>query len=587
MTNYQELKHTTMKRIPYGISNYEKIKTENYYFVDKTQYIAKIEEMGAPYLFFLRPRRFGKSLFLSILERYYDILAKDKFDALFSDTYIGQNPTPLKTSYAVLKFNFSMVSTYGTLEEIRQSFNLNVWGVVDNFIKKYTELYHFDPSLLQKIQNPMEAGNIMLLLQNELKSKNILLYLIIDEYDNFANNILIEHQSQTYKEVTHGGGFLRNFFTIIKGLTDNREIDRLFITGVSPLVMADVTSGFNIGDNISLDPELASMVGLTTEEATQMIDYYTAEKIISESKETILNDFNVWYNGYSFSEDLHKIYNTVSVLYYINQYIKNTNRPSELIDENMRTDYGKLSFLFVESNKLNGNFNILKQIAETGEVESGIVRSFSHQELHNEQNFISLLYYLGFTSIKAVSPFSEYTFCIPNKLIRILLWNYIQNAYNDVYELKINNHFLGRAFNSMATKGEYKPVFQYIIDKFYEAVSLRDFTFHEEGVKTCLLAWLNLTHIYDTVSEAELNKGYADIVMQPTRRYAEYVKYDYIIELKYVKATDCETAENEQKAVEKALSEAKTQLAQYAENRQTKTIKIVVVVSAKKLLWIE
>jgi len=235
-----------MKKIPYGISSYEKIKAENYYYIDKTKYIEIIENYGSAYHFFLRPRRFGKSLFVSILDHYYDIDRKDQFETLFGDTYIGKNPTPLRNSYPILRFNFSMVRSQGTLEEIKISFCYNVWKSLHSFIVKYKNLYNLNEELSQELKQLKDAGDMLLIFSSEMGNKAIPYYLIIDEYDNFGNNILSEHGKQIYTQITHAGGFLRNFFTILKGLTDSREIDRLFITGVSPLVMADVTSGFNI-----------------------------------------------------------------------------------------------------------------------------------------------------------------------------------------------------------------------------------------------------------------------------------------------------------------------------------------------------
>ena len=237
--------------------------------------------------------------------------------------------------------------------------------------------------------------------------------------------------------------------------------------------------------------------------------------------------------------------------------------------------------------KLNGNFNILKEIVETNQTISILVRSFAQNELIDEEKFVSLLFYLGLITIKDISPTNDYTFTIPNKLIRRLLWEYVQKAMVDALALKISNNFLKQSFEKMARTGEWKPVFQYIIDKFYEAVSIRDFTFHEEGLKTFLLAWLNLTNLYDVVSEKEKNKGYADICLEPDRRFTEYVKYDYIIELKYVRAEEIETQVKEDVTVKLAVKTASSQLHQYAANNKYQTIKIIIVASAKKLLLLD
>jgi hypothetical protein len=417
-----------------------------------------------------------------------------------------------------------------------------------------------------------------------MKSKNVSFYLIIDEYDNFANNILIEYKEETYQNITHAGGFLRNFFTLIKGLTDSREIDRLFISGVSPLVMADVTSGFNIGDNISLWPDFASMVGFNHKELKELIDYY-----IQGQYDSLFPLLSEWYDNYCFDENLSEknIFNSTSVLYFLKEYLSLRRIPSNLIDENLRTDYGKLRFLIVKEKKLNGNFSILKKVVQTKETSGRFIRSFALNDLIDAEKFQSLLFYLGFTTLKAISPAGRYTFTIPNKLINNLLWEFIQKSLDEVYKLKINSNYLEQAFTDMALQGIWKPALQYIMDKFYEAVSVRDFTFHEEGLKTFLLAWLNLTNLYDVISEKEKNKGFADIALEPDRRFSEYVKYDYIIEIKYIKASDMDTPEKKAAALKQMLEKATEQLMQYGAHEKFKTTRIIIVASAKKLVHMD
>jgi hypothetical protein len=576
-----------MKKIPYGISSYEKIKTDGYYYIDKTKYIEIIENYGSPFQFFLRPRRFGKSLFISMLHSYYDIKAKDQFNQLFGDTYIGKNPTPQKNSFPVLRFNFSVVAVNGTVEDIKHSFLLHIIGEILVFVNKYADCFNLDLQIQKKIEEEKDAVNVLMLFAREMKIKKVSIFMIIDEYDNFANNILIEHGEETYMKITHTGGFLRGFFTAIKGLTDNREIDRLFITGVSPLVMADVTSGFNIGDNISQDPQLSAMVGITNEEANQILGYYNSFGIFDQPLDSILADFNQWYNGYSFNQSIERVYNTISVLYYIHQYIKTKNRPIVLTDENMRTDYGKFRFLIAAGKKLNGNFNILNDLAQTNQTSSVLVRSFSLNELIDEEKFKSLLFYLGFISISKMQPDNEYVFTIPNKLIKVLVWEFIQKAFVDVYDLKINQDYLKRAFKGMALAGDWKPALQYIVDKFYEAVSVRDFVFHEEGLKTFLLAWLNLTNLFRVTSEKELNQGFADIYLEPEHQFGDYVKYGYVIELKYIKSTYLKTKAKAAPEVKRAIETATAQLGHYSSYDNCTTTKIIIVASAKKLLFME
>ena len=577
-----------MKKIPYGISSFETIQTENYYYIDKTKFIEIIENYGSVYHFFLRPRRFGKSLFVSMLQHYYDIKQKENFELLFGDTYIGKNPTPERNSYPILRYNFSMVKTFGSIEQIELSFSQYVFDALRNFVNKYNDLFCLPENIVKDLLTTYSGNTDMIRsLFMLLSEKHIKVFVIIDEYDNFANNILTEHGEETYNKVTHAGGFLRNFFTNLKGLTDNREIDRLFITGVSPLVMADVTSGFNIGDNISQDPLLSAMVGINNEEAKQILDYYNSFGIFNQSLDSILEDFNQWYNGYSFNKKLEKIYNTISVLYYIHQYIKTEDRPIILTDENMRTDYGKFRVLLTKDNKLNGNFSVLREVVETGETTGDFIRSFALNELIDKEKFLSLLFYLGFTSIKDITPFGKYTYTIPNKMINTLLWEFIQRSLNEVYNLNIDRHFLGNAFSEMASKNNWKPVLQYIVSKFYEAVSIRDFVFHEEGLKTFFLVWLNLTNLFEVYSEKELNQGFADICLEPERRFGDYVKYGYIIELKYLKSEFLKSKKKTESEIKRAIETAKAQLNQYTPYANCTTTKIIIVASATKLLYME
>ncbi len=571
-------------RIPYGISNYEKLITENYYFIDKTPFVERLEETGAPYLFFLRPRRFGKSLFVSMLEHYYDLARKDEFDKLFGSTYIGQNPTPLHNSFPILKFNFSMIPTDGTFDEIRHSFWLYVTGEMEIFLNKYADQFNIDLSVIAELKKTANTGDAFLLLHKELVAKKVSFYLIIDEYDNFANNILAEHGRETYIKSTHAGGFLRSFFTIIKGLTDNKEIDRLFITGVSPLVMADVTSGFNIGDNISTLPEVATLAGLNKDELQKIIEYYLPGKF-----DALFPVLHEWYGNYCFdaATQITDIYNTTSILYFIKQYLSFKRMPYDLIDTNLRTDYGKMRYLLTEQRKLNGNFKMLTEIAEKKKTSGRLVKSFSLSELISKEKFRSLLYYLGFTTLKQIDITGKITFHIPNKLIDELLWEYVRKALNETYSLNIDADEISNRFNEMAEEGIWKPLFNQIIAKFYEAVSVRDFVFHEEGLKTFMLAWLNLSNLYDIFSEKEQNKGFADISMLADRRFVEYVKYDYAIELKYLKSEDISTDKKKETTVKNAKTDAISQLEQYTSDARFQTKRIVIVASAKELLLME
>ncbi len=587
-----------MKKIPYGIANYEKIKKQNYYFVDKTQFIEKIESLGSQYLFFLRPRRFGKSLFISILEHYYDILRKDQFEELFGDTYIGKNPTELRNSLPVLKFNFSGIPTHGTVEEVEESFNKTIKLQVENFFIRYAAIYPGLEAIKDEVLSNERAGDILNSVIFKLAELNISYYLLIDEYDNFANNILIEHGKWTYRQVTHAGGFLRSFFAVIKNGTENRSIERLFVTGVSPLVLSDVTSGMNIGDNISTLEMFNKMVGLTEEDVDELLDYYIDKgKIKGEDRDLIKETIREHANNYVFSEKIEeRLYNTDIVLYIVNKYLQDHKLPHDPIDPNIRTDYGKLRYLIVESKKVNGNFNVLQEIVDQNEIASTLIDSFSMEETIDETKFISLLYYLGLLTIKDKTPGGRYLFKIPNLTVTTLLWEYIRKAIGEVYDLRINIRLIQNLFEEMAFNGSWKPLFEYLLKEFYEVIkSNRDFIWREEGVVMFLLTYLTLSKLYIVEHEYETSAGYADIYLRKNWITTGLTRYEYLIEVKHVKLVRAKgiSPQKLQKIREEAIeqvnrytSSLKRKIPGFAEERRKQGDPSIVAPELKKIIII-
>ncbi len=560
-----------MKKIPYGIANYEKIKTEGYYFVDKTHFIEKIESLGSPYLFFLRPRRFGKSLFLSILEHYYDILKKEEFETLFGDTYIGKHSTDLRNSFPILKFNFSTIAVGEGLEVAKKHFDLHVKNSIKSFFRKYGKIYPQIKKSEKEILSIGEAPAIMESFIATMYDAGIKYYLLIDEYDNFANNILIEHGKKIYKDTTHGRGFLRGFFAIIKAGTENRTIERLFITGVSPLVLSDVTSGMNIGDNISIYPSFEDMVGFTAEEVEKLVDYYIKEGAIKKSdKEKLLETISEFANNYYFSRQKRiSVHNSDIILYIIKNYMQFGKLPDDPIDPNIRTDYGKLRFLVVESNRLNGNFNILQEIADKGEIDGNLVDSFPLEEIISEDKFVSLLYYLGLLTIKESYEGNLYSFTIPNLTVKNLLWEYIRKAIEEVYDLRISTRKLALMFRDMAHRGEWKDLFKFIFEEFYNLVSsVRDFIWREEGVSMFLRTYLSLSPYYIIESEYETSGGYVDIYLRKNWAITEMTRYEYLIELKHVKLEGRKKISADD--LKKIKQEAIEQIKKYASSKKLK-----------------
>jgi len=299
---------TTIKRIPYGLSDYSRIRELDSYYIDKTHHIPLIEA-GPLYLFCLRPRRSGKSLWLSVLQHYYDINLADQFEYFFGDTYIGQHPTPERNSYLVMMFNFSLVSPI--LSRVEESFEDTGALAVEDFLKRYERFFDEE-----------ERDNILAVPKIEQKLRRIFLYatqkklktyLLIDEYDNFTNTILANEGQQAYENITQGAGFLRHFFNLLKGATGGQisGLNRLFITGVSPVTMDDVTSGFNIGRNISLNRRFNEMIGFTQSEVEAIITYYHKMGLMTLALDEMLAVVKEWYNNYYFSAEANTaLYNS-------------------------------------------------------------------------------------------------------------------------------------------------------------------------------------------------------------------------------------------------------------------------------------
>jgi len=350
----------TTKRIPYGVADYGRIRTENAYYVDKTHFIPLIE--AAPfYLFCIRPRRIGKSLWLSVLQHYYDVNRADEFDLLFGDTYIGQQPTQNRNSYLILFFNFAMVNP--NIDKLEASFESNCIDEINDFLSRYKRF--FEPEDIEYIKEGQNVETRLRRIFYHASKKRLKIYLFIDEYDNFTNTILSNEGNQAYHDITHGVGFFRHFFNFLKGATGGQlsGLARLFITGVSPVTMDDVTSGFNIGRNISLNARFNEMMGFTEAEVIALLNYYQEHGLLHLPVEMLLEVMKTWYNNYYFGVSAKvAMYNSDMVLYFIDEVSIQTTLPEYLIDENIRIDYGKLRHLMAIDKRLNGNFSELKHI---------------------------------------------------------------------------------------------------------------------------------------------------------------------------------------------------------------------------------
>ncbi len=587
-----------IKKIPYGLSDYSRIRNQNYYYIDKTSYLPLLENAGS-YLFFIRPRRFGKSLFISMMETYYDVYYKDRFDEFFKGTWIYNQPTRERGEYLVLSFNFASITP--APEIIETDFLNHVQKMAVEFLRKYDALLSTNPKkdyFIKKIEESQIAPDILSSLFVLCEGAHLKLYVIIDEYDNFANTILSDTGKDAYHNLTHGVGIFRAFFNVLKSGTTGTgaPVTRTFITGVSPITMDDVTSGYNIGKNVSLKPLFNRMLGFTEEDITNLIEYYRSKGLIKETHTTpfLLETMNRWYGNYLFAkQDNARLYNTDMVLYFFDNYLPGQEFPENFIDRNVRIDYGKLRHLIIlekeEKATTNGNFNRLKEIIEEGKTFGILTDGFPLEEITDTDNFISLLFYFGLLTIQD-SEMGDTVLSIPNETIRQLYFEYIKKVYEETGVFSIDFHKYRQLLKIMSYKGEWKPLFLYITGLMKESMGLRDSIKGEKNVQAFLNVYLSFSNLYITYSERELNKGYCDLLMEPFLARYEGINYAYIIELKYIKKAGKNPTPEE---IDKLVKEAEIQLAQYsADEKLVKTlakttlIKLVLVFHGHECIYL-
>ena len=551
------------KKIPYGISDYAEIAKNNFYYVDKTRFIETVED-SPRFLFLIRPRRFGKSLWLNTMKAYYDVNTADQFQEYFGQTYIGQNPTAEKNSYLILSFNFSAVNA--DIQELESSFELHCEQCFNSFYRAYESILGKDFEIGFAAYKTAESR--IEYIARYCQEKKLSIYLFIDEYDNFTNTILSQHGEQTYADITHGNGFFRLFFNKLKaGTTEvGASIKKIFITGVSPVTLDDVTSGFNIAKNITTDAQFNSIIGFTEAEVITMLNHYKDAGLINEPIENLLDVMREWYNNYCFAEDRtdQKMYNSDMTLYFMDNYLSKGKIPSVLIDNNIKIDYSKLRHLIILDKKINGNFSTIKRIAEEGEIRTSIVTSFPAEKLIARENFVSLLYYFGILTIDRIQD-DELVLKVPNLAIRTVLFSYLIEGFSEAEIFKLEFMNLSEMAQKMAYEGDWKPFFNYFSEQIYKQTSVRDFMDGEKTVQMFHLVYLNMLNYYVVHSEAEMGKGFVDLWLQPNFIVRPNMKHSYLVELKYVpRAQETEAKNPESALVQNLHADANAQLQRYA-----------------------
>ena len=540
------------KRLPYGVADYTWIKSQNNYCTDKTMFIPKMEEAGY-FLYLIRPRRFGKSVFLTMLQAYYDIEKKDSFHTTFKDTWIESHPTEGLGKYQVLYFDFSRAAAGpGTLEE---NFNLYCSSVLDGFIKKYAAYYDEDFNM-EEYLGFSGASYKLNALNTYSKRKGTQLYLIIDEYDNFTNNILSEEGEAVYHALTHAQGFYRDFFKLFKGM-----FQRIMMMGVSPVTVNDLNSGYNIGTNLSMDPMFNMMLGFSETEVREMIEYYREVGLIKVPTDQLITDMKPWYDNYCFAKDSlvtdPKMFNSDMVIYYLRHFIRLGKAPEEMVDPNTMTDYAKMKkIIFLD--KLQGDRkSVLKEIINQGYIWAELRESFPAEDLVDPDLFPSLLYYYGMLTIIGKRG-RRVKLGIPNENVRRQYYGYVLDEYNR--DAKINNNHLADRYDVMALDGNIKPAIEYIAEGYRNCTSIHSSIQAERNLQGFIAAYLNHSGYYYIIQEMELNGGYCDLTMIPDLTRFPEVAHAYLLELKYLKTGDTDEEGN------KALEEARAQLEQYAQD---------------------
>ena len=573
------------KRIPYGMMNFIDVREDDCYYVDKTHYIPLIENANK-YFFYIRPRRFGKSLTISMLHHYYNILEADKFEKWYGDLYIGKHPTPERNSYLIIYLNFAVVNA--ELNSYRQSLDAHCNTEFNFFCDVYAQ--YLPEGIKEEMNKKKGAIEQLDYLYKECIKTNQQIYLFIDEYDHFTNKILSEPSClEDYKSETYGTSYLRSFFDTVKAGTDS-TIKRCFVTGVSPVTMDDLTSGFNIGTNYSLSPEFNEMTGFNEEEVRAMLDYYATTCQFHHSTDELIEAMKPWYDNYCFAEKSYggtTMYNSNMVLYFVDNYIRNGGyMPRNMVEENIRVDYNKLRMLIRKDKEFAHDASTIQTLVQQGYVTGELKTGFPAETVAEPDNFTSLLFYFGMLTISGTLE-GETKLTIPNQVVREQLYSYLLDTYNEA-DLRFDNWEKGKLASAMAYRGDWKAYFDYIAECLHRYSSQRDKQKGEAYVHGFTLAMTAQNRFYRPISEQENQEGYADIFMFPLLDIYKDMLHSYIIELKYAKGKDSD------EKVEQLRQEAITQANRYAASETvqkaigTTTLhKIIVVYQGMKMVVCE
>ena len=542
-----------MKKLPYGISSYDELIEGNYYYVDKTKYIEKLENLAEKRIMLLRPRKFGKTLFTSMLENYYDVNKKDKFEELFKETYIGKNPTEMKNSYYILRFNFSAIDTENKESSIK-GFRKEVASSIKLFVDNYDLDFY--------INNDDEAENILnnLFKAFYIQKRNEKIYVIIDEYDHFANELL-GFQTEEFKNIISKNGKVRKWYEALKRGTE-MVVDRIFITGVAPITLDSMTSGFNIITDLTQDRTFNEMMGFTEEEVIKIME---DQEIDKEKQEELLPIMKENYDGYRFSlkiETNNNLYNSNMCLYFLNEYMKYNEIPQKLVDTNIASDYSKIANM-LRLCKSEERLEIINKTMTDEGIISEITEKFNPEMDFKETEMVSMLYYLGYLTIKDVIG-GYPKLLIPNKVMKEIYGEYFLKVLSKEENFSVDNKEYTEISLEMALEGKIEKGIN-LLEKYLKNLSNRDYqNFDEKYVKVIFYCIAMSLKTFWVKSELEVEREYQDILLVP--KEAEKGYYTILIEFKYLK-------KGEENKLEQKQEEAKEQIIRYSNKEEMKSVK--------------
>ena len=537
-------------KMPYGISNYEKIINDGYYYVDKTMYIEKLENLPETNIMFLRPRKFGKTLFTSVLENYYDKNKKESFEKLYGNTYIGKNPTKLKNSYCILRFNFSGINTENE-ETTMKGFKEKVTISIEGFTKKYGIEFYINP------EQTVEGMTRSLIEAFKIQKPQEKIYIIIDEYDHFANELL-GFNTEQFRNLVSKNGKVRKWYEILKEGTET-VVDRIFITGVAPITLDSLTSGFNIGTDITQDEEFNEMIGFTEEELKEILKN---QEISLKEQEKIIPIMKENYDGYKFClKAKNQIYNSNMCLYFLSRYIRLGEIPDKLIDTNIASDYSKIGKM-LDLCKGENRLEILRKTVQGEPIVNTIIEKFNPAIEFTENDMISMLYYLGYLTISGeLVGIPELT--IPNKVMKEIYADYFMQMMDKEAEFRIDNNANQEILIQLAKEGRIDKIVE-ILKIYLNNLSNRDLIkFDEKYIKLIFYCIAMNIKAYSTKSEMEVNRNYPDILLVPRDSSKGYKAV--MVEFKYIKKGEVAKLEDKQK-------EAKEQIERYSSFEDIKDI---------------